>query len=871
MNLHRGPIEDTALTTVEQPLLYQHCRIEMAQGRIVGEDYFRLVHFQGQESVSDLFEYQLELHGNSDADGSRIDFSDIIGRPITVGIGCALFLDEKMAHIAFLKALDGSGPPGEFSIFHGIVAAFAIDIPGVYRLTMRPKAWRMGLTNRYRIFTHKTLCEVLMQLCREHGVDASFAGLQGNHNLASTRTQDWMQAGETDLEFMRRLMTRAHIYYYFVHSPDGHRMVFDNRPTYPAALPEGEAMYYTGTSTDPLGSHQSNTLSHYSYQQAMGITGVQGVFSMQREAWDVQQPGQPLATWSDYRGDSDNDTGDLPFHQYKIVQYGFSDAQVREYARATGLAMRTANLQLEAGSQCPALRVGHRFRMAADIDGFRPELDGTEFVLTRIQHESTLDGEYNNQFSATPSAGLISTVGIQDTQQGVVLAHVVTPGGSDAVRNWPYYTPEDFDPGRQWLEDSQGTQRRLHAKGVYVRFSCDPPDAPAVWVKLAAHMQTVPEVGCSVWISRANDESELPEIQNIVQADGSRTIVDSGWTAHTQVGNSYSTSYGDSRSLRFGQPWTQAIVDEAVELVETAYAKGIYRDASYSRGGSYGYSTTEQHEKGVLNESWSYGSTYNNMWAKESRSFSAIGRSYHESVTGRSDPSLSSTEADDPDALAAVSASRSVVWGDTYANSASHGDTKTITLYDGDVVSETTHDGKIESTTTVQGTSVSTSTHHGKVSSTTTIEADSDNISTITGTSTNRSTHNIVHNFSTINAQSSSTAIGASNSNDAIGVSNANSATGVSNRNSAVGASIDLTVQGTGNTVSATGMENRVIANGMSNTVNVNGESNTVNVVGASTTVDIAGPGAQISIKSDQAKIDMDGPVMQIPIIILVL
>jgi type VI secretion system secreted protein VgrG len=453
----------------------------------------------------------------------------------------------------------------------------------------------------------------------------------------------------------------------------------------------------------------------------------------------------------------------------------------------------------------------------------------------------------------------------------MVLAHVVTPAGSDAVRNWPYYTPEDFDPGRQWLEDTQGTQRKLNAKGVYVRFSCDPPGATPVWVKLAAHMQTVPEVGCSVWISRANDESELPEIQNIVQADGSRTIVDSGWTAHTQVGNSYSTSYGDSRSLRFGQPWTQAIVDEAVELVETAYAKGIYRDASYSRGGSYGYSTTEQHEKGVLNESWSYGSTYNNMWAKESKSFSAIGRSYHESVTGRSDTSLSSTESEDPDAMAAVSASRSVVWGDTYANSVSHGNTKTISVYDGNLVSDTTHGGNIDSTTTVQGTSTSTSTHHAKVSNTSTINADSDNVSTITGTSTNRSTHNIVHNFSAIAAQSSSTAIGASNSNDAVGVSNANSATGVTNRNSAVGVSIDLSVQGMGNAVSATGMENRVVANGMSNTVNVNGESNTVNMVGASTSIEIAGPGAQMGIKSDQAKIDLDGPVVQIPVIVLVL
>ena len=66
----------------------------------------------------------------------------------------------------------------------------------------------------------------------------------------------------------------------------------------------------------------------------------------------------------------------------------------------------------------------------------------------------------------------------------------------------------------------------------------------------------------------------------------------------------------------------------------------------------------------------------------------------------------------------------------------------------------------------------------------------------MTGTSTNRSTQHIVHNFTRIDAQSSSSAIGASNSNDAVGVSNSNSATGVSNRNSIVGASLDITLQG---------------------------------------------------------------------------
>lgn len=869
------PIAGSALELVDQPLLYQHCRIAMPQGQVLGENAFSLERFQGQESASDLFEYQLELHGDTAtgdaaADAATLDFATVIGRPVTVGIGTTPYSDRDESHLAFRRALDGTGPKGAFALFNGIVAALAIELPGVYRITMRPAAWRMGLTNRYRVFTQKSICDVLEQLCREHGVEASFSGLKGSDNLATCRVQDWFQAGETDLDFLRRLMSKAHIYYYFRHEADRHVMVFDNRPTYPPAIPGDTALRYTWTATDALGMHQGDVVSQYSYQQSLGVSGVQGIFTLQTEAWDVTQPGDPLASFTTFRADSRPDTGDLPFRQHKVVQYGFSTAQVREFAQATESAIHSGERQFSGASFCPLLRAGHRFRMETDMPDVRPELNGVEFVLTQVQHESVLDGEYNNHFSATPADGLISATGLQDTQQGVVLAHVASPGGDDAVQHWPYYIPDDFSLGRNWLADTQGVHKRLHAKGVYVRFATDPPGTPPVWVKLAAHMQTIPEVGACVWVSRANDESEIPEIQNMVQADGTKTITDSGWTAHSQVGNSFSTSYGDSRSIHFGQPWSRADVDAAVKLVEAAYGRKLFRDASYSRGGSYGYSTSEQGADGMLNESWSYGSTYGNSWGKEQISFSATGASRHQSVVGKYKP----TEADaqpvvDADASAAVQSSISTVHGDTYAKSTSNGKTKSISTYNGAVSNE--------------------STHNGKVTSKTDIFADSENTSTITGVSSNRSTHNIEHNVSTVNAQSNSSAIGASNSNSAIGVSNSNSvvglhnsndavgvsinlsATGASTRNSLLGISADTSLQGMSNALNIVGMDNRLSVTGSSNHLSVTGDSSSVSVTGSSTVVEVAGPGVHVSAKSPQAKIDLDGPVMQIPVIVLVL
>ena len=47
-----------------------------------------------------------------------------------------------------------------------------------------------------------------------------------------------------------------------------------------------------------------------------------------------------------------------------------------------------------------------------------------------------------------------------------------------------------------------------------MRFSTDDEDSEPVWVKLAPSMQTVPEIGVTVLVTRAQDESELPEIQS---------------------------------------------------------------------------------------------------------------------------------------------------------------------------------------------------------------------------------------------------------------------------------------------------------------------------------------------------------------------
>ncbi|HUA80973.1 MAG TPA: phage late control D family protein, partial [Dyella sp.] len=593
----------------DSPLLYLHCGIELAGRQWLGDETFRLLSFEGQESVSEPFDYQLQLRGNtSPRHGRSLSFDAVIGRPVTVGICDPALNDRLDAAARFAQALD-SGIGKDLTLYNGLVTSFAMDEPGVYRLGMKPALWKLTLTNGYCVHAQMNVRDVIATLMRKHYVDYSLDAVSGSGNIAIDRVQDWLQAGESDYEFLRRMMAKAQIYYYFKHSGNSHTVVFANRPAYPKAF-GGRALRYTHTTLDELGMGQNDVVFQYSYQQSLTSTGVNGVFVHEESASEQD----PVATYQTFASHMPADPGRLPFNQYRTYQYGSSSGSVRQYVKRTASCMASSAQQLSGSSTCTDFRVGYQFSLSGDMaqgmhpSPVRPSLEGKPFVLNKVQHKASADGGYTNSFEATGAEGMLTPFSVQDTQQGAILAKVVDKAGQ-GPKDWRYYEPGNFDPESSRLRDSDAAPSDLMAKGVYVQFSSPGSPTTPVWVKLAAHMQTVPEIGVTVQVARANDESELPEIQSIVQANGTLVVTPSGWTANTHVGSSYSTSYGDGQSIRFGSKSAYKL-DQAIQIVSSTYATGQYRDTSFSQGGSYSYATSENGPDGLLSRSESYGSTY---------------------------------------------------------------------------------------------------------------------------------------------------------------------------------------------------------------------------------------------------------------------
>ncbi len=850
------------------PTVYLHVALFMDDGSILSDETFRLVTFSGQESISELFEYQLELHANTTqpGQGTALDFNALMGRPITFAVtlpDTTAFEPNPTSFSqsgnAFQDALSGGDNDG-FVWFNGIVASFGMGAPGVYQATVRPDLWRLTLANRYTIYQSKNVRDAMLAVLALHNIsDVDTTAVTG---LAIERTQDWFQAGETDYEFFRRMQGKSHLYFYFRHGTKSHQLVLSNNPQYPDAAMD-RPLRYAYTATQELGLNQFDVISDYRYRQNLSIAGVQSLFTRQDESWQVD--GVPCL----HRFDSQPaDTQGMPlvFQQHKVFQYGSSTDAAKAYGQLTALANQATVGQLSGESFCSLFKAGYTFSLIDYRFGdaqippteiplpIQPNLIGHQFVLTKVEHQGNLNGGYQNRFEATTVDGLVASFSLSDTQQGSILAEVVNNPNS-----WKYAEQSDFEPGQNIYKDNNpGTdQTELEAQGAYVRFATEPPTAPGTWVKLSAFMENVPEIGAQVIVSRASDESELPEIANIVHAGGNMTVNPSTWTANTQVGSSYNTRYGDGINIGFGRGMDNTtaatMLAKAVSIVSTAYGAsaaydeaspsssapvGTFRDAGYNQGASYGFSTANSlaasatqdlpttygsygPTSDLLQVSESFGSTFNRSKGLVQSAIQDVGTSYNKSTIGKSE-------------------NYNTVNGTSYTESTNNGKVTNISTINADS----------DSTTTQTGNSTDTRTNNGNITSTSTVNGNTSNTSTVTGTASS-----INH----IGIQTTSNMMGINNSNDLIGLQNSNSLTGLSNQNSVTATALQMNATGISTQMSATGVNTQLSATGVNTSLSTSGVSIQINTAGTSVEYSSHGAGFRAATEPAVFECSMKG------------
>lgn len=180
-----------------------------------GGDQFTVVSFSGNEAISSLYQYEIELKAPLSA---AIDLDDVLDSP------ASFYLDGREYPVyGVLSSID------ELRTVLGYV---------YYRVVLVPRLWWLSLYKTNEIYTQEqTVDQIILNVLENGGfssaTDFDLAGLDDSRFLE----RDYVcQFGESDFDFISRLMENEGIFYYFDHSGGAEKIVFINDNVYDSIL-----------------------------------------------------------------------------------------------------------------------------------------------------------------------------------------------------------------------------------------------------------------------------------------------------------------------------------------------------------------------------------------------------------------------------------------------------------------------------------------------------------------------------------------------------------------------------------------------------------------------------------------------------------
>jgi type VI secretion system secreted protein VgrG len=171
----------------------------------LGKNKLALSRFEGQEGLSELFEYRVDALSR-DPD---VDFNELLGRTCTVSV--ALYKEPRRYFDGLVVEAQTMG------MVHDLYS---------YRFILRPTLWLLSRTTNCRIWHDKGAIDIVKEVLSDRGVDYRSA------TTRSFRTREYcVQYRETDLAFVCRLMEEEGVYYFFEHKDSKHTMVLADSPS----------------------------------------------------------------------------------------------------------------------------------------------------------------------------------------------------------------------------------------------------------------------------------------------------------------------------------------------------------------------------------------------------------------------------------------------------------------------------------------------------------------------------------------------------------------------------------------------------------------------------------------------------------------
>jgi type VI secretion system secreted protein VgrG len=337
----------------------------------LGDDVLLLQSFTGQEGISQLFHFQLELFSQK----APIKLESIIGQNVTVN----------------MILTDGST-----RYFNGFVSQFAQTSQDsqftYYQAEMVPWLWFLSQTSDCRIFENKTVPEIVMQIFQEFGFRDFRIALQGTYE----RLDVAMQYHETEFNFISRLMEQEGMFYFFEHEQGKHTLVITDQPAAHPALPGTPTVSYQPEDASGAGR---DVVTRFALKHEWRP----GKYAM--NDYNFELPSTDLEVASASRVEVGGN------RRYELYEYPGDyrrKAQGESLARIRMQEVESISLVVSGTSTCRGMAAGYRFTLTGHD---RQDLNQT-YVITKVQHEAKGNNgagaggtaTYTNDFIAVPDS-----------------------------------------------------------------------------------------------------------------------------------------------------------------------------------------------------------------------------------------------------------------------------------------------------------------------------------------------------------------------------------------------------------------------------------------------------------------------------------
>ncbi len=350
----------------------------------LGPDALLLLSMTGQEQLSNLFRYELDLVSEQ----ASIDTNKILGDAATVVLQM---------------------PSGQPRYFNGFVSRFTNEgLDGGYtrfRATLVPWLWLLTRTSDCRIFQEKTVPDIIKEVFRDNGFSGFDDRLTGSY-----RTWEYcVQYRETDFNFVSRLMEQEGIYYYFEHHDGHHVLVLADSISAHGPYPGYDTIKFFPPGGS--GHRDEETVSDWSVSHEV-LPG-----SYVHNDFDFKAPKKNLVTLRKIAREHPAADGELYDYPGEFVEYGEGET----YAR-TRIEELHARFEVTSGAaDAHGLACGYTF----ELDNHPDPQQNREYLVTAATYSIESDA-FGTGSSGTGGQAYTCQFSAMDTKQPY-RPHRVTP------------------------------------------------------------------------------------------------------------------------------------------------------------------------------------------------------------------------------------------------------------------------------------------------------------------------------------------------------------------------------------------------------------------------------------------------------------